>query len=134
MASPSAPSAASQPSTFKVLYPSSSNASLGNCLACHNTDTYYPVDPATVQGTTIHAGNRQILTDDVVISPNAAACSACHTATTAMNHMAQNGGNFAATKTAAGALNPGSTETCSLCHGPGAVADVKVVHKIASYQ
>ena len=120
--------------TFKVLYPSSSNASLGNCAACHNSGTYYPVDPTVVQGTTIHANNRQILTDDVVVSPNSAACSACHTDTTAMNHMTQNGGNFAATKTATGALNPGSTETCSLCHGSGGVADVAVVHKLASYQ
>ena len=123
-----------RPTVFNVLYPSSANASLGNCAACHNSGTYYPVDPAVIQGTTIHANNRQILTDDVVVSPNAAVCSSCHTDTTAMNHMTQNGGNFAATKTAAGALNPGSTETCSLCHGSGGVADVAVVHKLSSYQ
>ncbi len=122
------------PTTFKVLYPSSANASLANCQACHNPGTYYPVDPNVIQGTTIHANNRQILTDDVVISPNSAACSACHTDTSAMNHMTQNGGNFAATKTASGALNPTSTETCSICHGSGGIADVAVVHKLASFQ
>jgi len=26
------------------------------------------------------------------------------------------------------------TETCSVCHGPGATADVKVVHNVASYK
>jgi len=119
--------------TFQVLYPSSGNASLGNCQACHNSGTYYP-DTTAMQGTTIHANNRQILTDDVVISPNSAACSSCHTDTTAINHMTQNGGNFSATKTATGALNPASTETCALCHGAGGVADVAVVHKLASYQ
>jgi hypothetical protein len=87
-----------------------------------------------MQGTTIHANNRQILTDDVVISPNSAVCSSCHTDTTAINHMTQNGGNFSATKTASGALNPASTETCAICHGAGAIADVAVVHKLASYQ
>jgi OmcA/MtrC family decaheme c-type cytochrome len=119
--------------TFKVLYPSSNNASLGNCQACHNSGTYYPVDPTIIQGTTILANDRTTLTDDVVISPNSAVCSSCHTDTTAMNHMAQNGGNFAATKTATGALNPGSTETCGICHNAGAVADVAVVHKLSSY-
>jgi OmcA/MtrC family decaheme c-type cytochrome len=121
------------PAVFKVQYPSSSNASLGNCQACHNPGTYYPVDPNAIQGTTVHANDRTTLTDDVVVSPNSAACSACHTSTSAMNHMTQNGGNFAATKTASGALNPGSSETCSLCHGSGAIADVAVVHKLASY-
>jgi mono/diheme cytochrome c family protein len=27
-----------------------------------------------------------------------------------------------------------SAETCVICHGPGAVADVKVVHNLALYQ
>ncbi|MEP6548930.1 MAG: OmcA/MtrC family decaheme c-type cytochrome [Gammaproteobacteria bacterium] len=120
--------------TFNVRYPSSANASLANCAACHNAGTYYPVDASVVQGTTIHANDRQTLTDDVVISPNSAVCSSCHTDTTAMTHMTQNGGNFAATKSAAGALNPASTETCSICHGSGGIADVAVVHKLASYQ
>jgi OmcA/MtrC family decaheme c-type cytochrome len=120
--------------TFKVLYPSSNNASLANCQACHNAGTYYPVDPTVIQGTTIHAGDRTTLTDDVVISPNAAVCSSCHTDTTVMNHMTQNGANFAATKTASGALNPAPMETCSLCHGSGAIADVAVMHKLASFR
>jgi OmcA/MtrC family decaheme c-type cytochrome len=119
--------------TFKVRYPSSNNASLGNCRACHNSGTYYPVNPNSIQGTTIHANDRTTLTDDVVISPNAAVCSSCHTSTDAMNHMMQNGANFAATKTASGVLNPGATETCDICHRSGAIADVAIVHKLASY-
>ncbi len=63
------------PSTFNVGYP----GALNDCTACHNADTYYPVDPATVQGTTVHAGaDRTTLTDDLVLSPNTAVCSSCH--------------------------------------------------------
>jgi cytochrome c553 len=52
--------------------------------------------------------------------------------------MMQNGGNFTATKTATGALvsmESGSplVETCSLCHGSGGVADVAVMHNLASF-
>jgi len=119
------------PTTFKVGYP----GALNDCLACHNTDTYYPVDPSVVQGTTIHAGaDRTVLTDDVVISPNTAVCSSCHIDNTSKQHMVQNGGDFNATKTATGALASGSVETCTLCHGAGRVADVKVVHSIASFK
>ena len=79
------------------------------------------------------SNNRTTLTDDVVISPNAAVCSSCHTSVTAKEHMIQNGANFAATKTATGALVSASVETCALCHGPGAVADVKKMHDLASF-
>jgi cytochrome c553 len=47
--------------------------------------------------------------------------------------MIQNGANFTAAKTASGALISSSVETCAICHGPGAVADVKVVHDLASF-
>lgn len=121
----------SNPTTFNVGYP----GVLNNCLACHNTGTYYPVDPAVVQGTTVHAGaDRTTLTDDVVISPNTAVCSSCHIDTASKQHMVQNGGNFTASKTASGALVSASFETCSVCHGSGAVEDVAVVHSLASFK
>ena len=38
-------------------------------------------------------------------------------------------------KAADGSTKPQfQTETCSICHGPGAVADVKVVHQVASFK
>lgn len=121
----------SNPVTFSIAYP----GALNDCEACHNPNTEYPVDPTVVQGTTIHAGaDRTTLTDDTVISPNTAVCSACHFDSTSEQHMVQNGGNFNATKTATGALVSSGVETCSLCHGPGALADVKVVHDVASFQ
>lgn len=123
-----------RPTTFDVLYP----GNLEDCNGCHVGSSYYPVDDSVVQGTTTVSNDRTTLTDDVVTSPNAAVCSSCHTDATSRAHMVQNGGNFTATKTATGVLvstENGSAlvETCSLCHGPGAVADVKVVHNLASF-
>ena len=117
------------PTTFNVAYP----GNLADCNACHVNASYYPVNDAVVEGTTVVTNNRTTLADDVVISPNAAVCASCHTSALAQQHMIQNGGNFAATKTATGALVSGSTETCALCHGPGGVADVKVVHELAEF-
>ena len=128
------------PTTFKVAYP----GNLEDCDACHISSTsskpgtYYPVNDSVVQGTTTVSNDRTTLTDDVVTSPNTAVCSSCHTDATSQAHMEQNGGNYTATKTATGALvstDNGSplVETCSLCHGSGGVADVAVMHKLASF-
>lgn len=117
--------------TFDFTYP----GKLNNCEGCHNPNTYYPVDPTLVQGTTIHTGaDRTLLTDDTVISPNSAVCSGCHVDATSRQHMIQNGGDFNATKAATGALVSGGVETCGLCHGPGRSADVKVMHDVARFQ
>ena len=118
---------------FDVVYP----GHLNNCEGCHRQgeDTFYPVDPATVLATTIDAGaDRSTLTDDVAISPNTSVCSACHTSTTAAQHMIQNGGDFAAGKDDTGALISASVETCELCHGPGRTSDVKVKHRVDEFE
>ncbi len=115
--------------TFKVAYP----GNLRDCNACHVNSSYYPVNDLQVQGATVVSNDRTTLTDDVVISPNAAICSSCHTSQTAKEHMIQNGANFDATKTASGALVSSSVETCALCHGPGAVADVAKVHDLTDF-
>ncbi len=65
-----------------------------------------------------------------------AVCSACHStynwsATAA--HITQNGGSTTVMKDAEGRTIPGgaaSMESCSVCHGPGGVADLQVVHQI----
>ena len=108
---------------------------LNNCEGCHLEGTYYPVDPTSVLATTVDAGaDRSTLLDDVAISPNSAVCSSCHMSDLAMNHMRQNGGDFAAGKDDNGTLISTGTETCQLCHGPGASADVGVMHGVGDFQ
>lgn len=119
-----------------VVYP----GRLNNCEGCHVKDeegigTYYPVDPAAVLATTIDAGaDRSSLVDDVAISPNSSVCSACHTSNLAKNHMIQNGGDFLAGKDETGALISTGNETCQLCHGPGASADVGELHGVGGFR
>jgi cytochrome c553 len=83
-----------------------------------------------VQATTFDANDRTTLADDRAVSPNAAVCSSCHTDTVAREHMQLNGGDFNAGKTVEGTMISSSIETCALCHGPGRVADVKLVHGV----
>jgi OmcA/MtrC family decaheme c-type cytochrome len=112
---------------------------LNNCEGCHvvsreNPNPYHPVEPGTILGTTITANDPLIATDDVVISPNSAVCSACHGSDLSREHMIQNGGDFEATKAADSSLISAGIETCTLCHGPGRSADVKEVHGVDQFQ
>jgi OmcA/MtrC family decaheme c-type cytochrome len=115
---------------------------INNCLACHATDTYYPPDPttSTALATTIntYSDTAPLTTPagETAVTPAASACSSCHQSALASLHMVQNGGNFSVIKDVSShfPLQANSTETCTLCHGPGAVADVKVVHNLAALQ
>ena len=118
---------------FDFVYP----GKLNNCEGCHvvGEDTFYPVSPAEVHGTTIDVGGDITTpTDDTVISPNTAVCSTCHADQLAADHMQQNGGDFNATKAADSALISSGVETCAICHGPGRTSDVKEVHGVAEFQ
>lgn len=116
---------------FDVGYP----GRLKNCEGCHLANTYYPVDGAKVLGTTVDAGlNLESPADDVVISPNTSVCSACHFSAIATQHMTQNGGDFEATKAADSTLISSGVETCNLCHGPGRIGDVKLMHEVGTFK
>lgn len=107
---------------------------LNNCEGCHLEGTYFPVDPTAVLGSTVDVGaDRSVLTDDTVLSPNVAVCSGCHQDSLATNHMMQNGGDFTAGKDASGNLLSSGVETCQLCHGKGATADVEVMHDVGGF-
>jgi OmcA/MtrC family decaheme c-type cytochrome len=125
--------------------------------------SYYPVDPTQVFATSIAAGPYQTPSatvppgtpgttpavgpqDDIAITPNVAACGSCHTSQTDQSHMQQNGGITAAWQAAqnngqgtpikaanGSTLVQYQTEACAVCHGPGAISDVKLAHKIASF-
>ena len=130
---------------------------LNNCLGCHKTDTFYPVDPAKVYATSIDASTTpDDPTKHIAITANAAACGSCHTDATAQTHMKQNGAVVIADQFPAGlqylapnvlsaapkyikgangaTLPQYQTETCGVCHGKGTTADVAVVHKTASFK
>lgn len=115
---------------FDVVYP----GKLNNCEGCHKPGSYYPVDGTKVLGTTFDANDPSTPTDDRVVSPNSSACFACHSAPLSVEHMRQNGGDFDARKAADGTLISAEVETCELCHGPGRTADVKVVHKVETFE
>jgi OmcA/MtrC family decaheme c-type cytochrome len=119
-----------------VVYPGQIN----RCDACHAGTSYYPVDDSVVQASTFFTGlskqspNPTTAGNPIATSANMSVCSGCHVDTLALTHMQQNGGSTAVRKDAEGrtiaSTNPASVETCSICHGPGGVADVKVVHDI----
>jgi OmcA/MtrC family decaheme c-type cytochrome len=119
-----------------VVYP----GQLNRCDACHVGTSYYPVVDSAVQATTFVTGlskqtpNPTTIGSPISTSANMAVCSACHVDALTQTHMLQNGGSTTVTKDAEGrtipSANPASVETCSICHGAGGVADVKVVHLI----
>jgi OmcA/MtrC family decaheme c-type cytochrome len=119
-----------------VVYP----GQLNRCDACHVGTSYYPVVDTAVQATTFVTGlsketpNPTTVGNPIATSANMSVCSACHVDALTQSHMLQNGGSNTVAKDAEGrtimSTNPASTETCSICHGAGGVADVMVVHHI----
>jgi OmcA/MtrC family decaheme c-type cytochrome len=119
-----------------VVYPGQIN----RCDMCHVPSSYYPVDTTAVQATTFLTGfstqvpNPTTPGNPISTSANMTVCSSCHVDSAAKSHMAQNGGSTTVSKDAEGrtipSANPANSETCSLCHGPGGVADVQVVHNV----
>jgi OmcA/MtrC family decaheme c-type cytochrome len=119
-----------------VVYPGQIN----RCDACHVSTSYYPVNDAAVQATTFVTGlSKQpnpptTVGHPISTSANMSVCSACHADPVSAAHMQQNGGSTIVTKDAEGRTIlspiPADTETCSVCHAAGGIADVRVVHNI----
>ena len=138
-----------------VTYP----AREGDCLACHLEGTY-AIPLGDVLGTTVNSGATVVggsrfgasayapdeatardWTVDNKISPEAAACVACHDSAIAIEHMSVRGtagfsfGNsFLANPDPFGdpdtqeRINNAAPENCAFCHAPGGFADVAVAH------
>jgi len=110
-----------------------------DCLTCHLAGTYELTgrwELPTINGVLGSSINTAPLTtdsfalqsDDLNITPTAAVCSACHDGPVAQSHMQLNGALFAATQAT---IDSGAIlEACAICHAPGRVADVKVMHGV----
>ena len=69
--------------------------------------------------------------NDLKITPIAAACSACHDKSEVKTHMTRMGASFS---TLQSAITSGKVrERCPECHGPGRVKDVRRVHEVGSH-
>jgi OmcA/MtrC family decaheme c-type cytochrome len=67
---------------------------------------------------------REAATTSLVHSQIAGSCFSCHDTVLAANHMKQNGGSIYTVRSVAKT----QAETCLLCHGAGAIAEVKAMH------
>jgi OmcA/MtrC family decaheme c-type cytochrome len=123
---------------------------LNDCSTCHTGTTYQltgiwetpsqngilgsTIDSVPFSTTGITTASTSAAVDaelnspvkDLKISPTAAVCSSCHDTALEQAHMMQNGALFASMQSVIGS----NYETCAICHGPGALADVKVVHGV----
>jgi OmcA/MtrC family decaheme c-type cytochrome len=97
-----------------------------DCAACHVDDSIELPLPTGVFATTVSTGaDRYDPVDDLNITAAAAACGSCHNDDLAEAHMLQNGALFDQTQ---GTIDSSTVETCAVCHGPGSLADVEVMH------
>jgi OmcA/MtrC family decaheme c-type cytochrome len=106
---------------------------LKDCASCHTSSSYQlsgvwasPTQSGILGNTVDHGANLADPADDLNISPTAAVCSSCHDSTLAKTHMTWGTATFSATEAT---INT-NLETCSVCHGPGSIADVKTVHGV----
>ena len=123
-------------------------ASTSNCTLCHDGDSYELPLAAGLLGTTVRTtgewnGDDETEEDvaiafeklpnntDWINSPTASSCFYCHTSIDAWGHMTQNGGLLTVPDVGPWTNRSGlvgSLESCTICHGPGRVADLDVVH------
>jgi len=113
---------------------------LNVCETCHISGTYGSVPAGALPSTqeSVNAAYAATPTPanakasrlsnnptDVVTSPFAAACVACHDSAVVQSHIANTG--IGKIKAARSSVVP-ETEQCAFCHGPGKIVDVAVMH------
>lgn len=157
MESPSGPAFRAEPWIIYGYHNSVNNfgdlrfpGTLSDCNICHVNNSYEPPLPGGVMGSTVDThvtvaqsnpfgahlfygptGSTASVPAQATfarITPTAAACSACHDTALAKAHMEQNGGSFYIQQSMIGIGD--QIETCAVCHGAGAIADVKKVHNV----
>ena len=126
-------------------------ASTSDCQLCHLDGSYdlplmHGLLATTVRTTGVPDGSDPSVPDvedafvavpnptDWINTPTASSCFDCHTSLEAMAHMEQNGALLSVPSVPIGTYwsnrsDLGTTfESCSVCHGPGKVADLDAVH------
>ena len=106
---------------------------LQDCESCHKQGTWEldgdwasPTANGVLSTTITTTPDNTVPTDDLNISPTAAVCSSCHDDDVARAHMINLGG--AVFDQTQAVISGAVIETCSVCHGPGHIADVAVSH------
>jgi len=111
---------------------------LNNCETCHKPGTYstnlpdgvFMTTDVTTTGNDTSSANVQTARSsvpnatDLATTPVAAACVGCHDSQIAKSHMEGHGAFVQASRS----TTSDYVETCSLCHGPGRLADVALMH------
>jgi OmcA/MtrC family decaheme c-type cytochrome len=125
---------------------------LSKCETCHLPDTYTLADrsgddggnwelPAMngIKGSTVDSSPTAAAdgsdfdakladqSEDYKYSPIASVCSACHDGTLSTAHMLNNGAILGGAGSEQ-SVQEGNIESCPVCHAPGKIADVKLVH------
>ncbi|HYB63631.1 MAG TPA: hypothetical protein VEC59_00060, partial [Steroidobacteraceae bacterium] len=138
------------PATFTdIALPAGQN--LGNCANCHVNQTggfftapwlaqtFYPGDPLMQPSTYTTGLSKQVpnpttVGNPIARTPSAAACTGCHVESDALSHMMQNGASVTVSKDPEGRwVGTGAqAETCVVCHGPGGIADIAVIHSVSA--
>ncbi len=116
---------------------------LAKCQTCHDEGTYeLPLAddllPTTLRTSSGPGEDRPAIAaarasvpnaTDLIASPVSAACYPCHDSWMSVAHMEQNGGAIEWERGVWESEKP--VETCTICHGPGRMADLEVVHGFA---
>ncbi len=105
---------------------------LDKCETCHVGDSWklqgiweQPAQNGILGSTINSAGGDLNHANHLKISPTAAVCSACHDSAVAQSHMILNGALFGAPQS----MIATNVESCAVCHAPGKIASVELVHQ-----
>jgi OmcA/MtrC family decaheme c-type cytochrome len=94
---------------------------LRNCELCHLPGTYELPPPSGTQAVVIHVGGVVGAEPDAIRPPATATCTSCHDSPDAVTHALLN-------SIITGPYDGDWSESCAVCHGPGAAFDASAAH------
>ena len=116
--------------------PVAADGGVGNPTGWYSISPYVVTDNVTDYGAgfaynTTDGGTTQAAPTTLVKTPITAACSACHDADATIGHMESMGGAFYRPRSSLTRYPnvTASWEQCLICHGPGTIAPITLMHK-----